>query len=116
MAKRVVNYLVDDFDGSEPAETVTFGVFGVEYEIDLAEHHKAEFEADMNRYIAAGRRVPGRKVRRSLSRHQYLQAARVWLRNNGHDIGDRGRIPKELLAKFDAEGEAALNTENRAAH
>lgn len=109
MATRVVNVLVDDFDGSEPAERMTFWVGGTEYEIDLAEHnrqefedHKREFEKTMHRYIKAGRKVAGRKVKRSASRHQKLQAARAWLRENGHDIGDRGRIPEPLLEQFEA--------------
>jgi hypothetical protein len=105
MAKRVESYLVDDFDGSKPAETVSFGFKGDNYEIDLAEHNAREFEKDLARYIEAGRRVAGRNGRngrRSEQRHQKLQAARVWLRQQGHDISDRGRIPRNLLQKFEA--------------
>jgi hypothetical protein len=35
-------------------------------------------------------------------RHQKLQAARVWLRERGHEISDRGRIPRRLLDEFEA--------------
>lgn len=120
MAKRVVNYLVDDFDGSEPAETVSFGFKGVEYEIDLAARNVRGFEDDMKRYIAAARRVQPRGRRRRSAqrqRHQELQAARVWLRENGYDIGDRGRIPTEWMDKFEAAGgAAAMNTQSRSTH
>jgi hypothetical protein len=34
-------------------------------------------------------------------RHQKLQAARVWLRERGHEISDRGRIPRRLLDEFE---------------
>lgn len=103
MAKKVDTYVVDDFDGSKPAQTVRFGLHGTEYEIDLSEPHTKQLEADLERYIEAGRRVgrTGRTGRRSEQRYAHLQAARTWLRENGHDIGDRGRVPTELMTMFE---------------
>jgi hypothetical protein len=103
MAKKVDSYLVDDFDGSKPAQTVKFGLHGTEYEIDLSEPNTKQLESDLERYIGAGRRVGrgGRTGRRSEQRHAHIQAARVWLRAHGHDIGDRGRVPKELMVMFE---------------
>ena len=108
MAKKVDTYLVDDLDGSRPAETVVFGINGAEYEIDLAEHNAREFFDKLDCYIKAGRRLGrrrgrgGHKGRRSQQRHQKLQAARAWLRERGHEIADRGRIPRRLLDEFEA--------------
>jgi hypothetical protein len=108
MAKKVDAYLVDDLDGSRPAETVIFAINGDQYEIDLAEHNAREFFGRLDCYIKAGRRVGrprgrgGRSGRRSQQRHQKLQAARVWLRERGHEISDRGRIPRRLLDEFEA--------------
>ena len=98
------SYLIDDLDGSRPARPVRFGLHGTEYELDLADHHVQELEDDLARWLTAARRVGrgGRTSRRSVNRHAYLQAARHWLRDHGHDIGDRGRIPKELLDQFAA--------------
>jgi hypothetical protein len=108
MAKKVDTYLVDDLDGSRPAETVIFGINGTEYEIDLAEHNAREFFDKLDCYIKAGRPLErrrgrgGPRGRRSHQRHQKLQAARVWLRERGHEISDRGRIPRRLLDEFEA--------------
>ena len=41
MAQRTQVILVDDIDGSEATQTVTFGIDGVTYEIDLNEEHAA---------------------------------------------------------------------------
>ena len=105
MAKKVESYLVDDLDGSQPAATVSFGVNGTHYEIDLADHNASELLEKLDCYIKAGRRVAARRGTRhgrSGYRHERLQAARKWLRENGHDIGDRGRIARELLEEYEA--------------
>lgn len=106
MAKKVTTTLVDDFDKSTPAETFEFSLEGVHYEIDLCDANADQLRSDFQRYIAAGRKVGRRGARtgrRNEQRHAYLQKAREWLRANGHDIGDRGRVPKELLRKFESE-------------
>ena len=35
MAKQTITQLIDDIDGSEAEETITFGIDGASYEIDL---------------------------------------------------------------------------------
>ncbi len=106
MAEKVDTYLVDDLDGTRPAETVNFRINGAEYDIDLAEHNAREFFDKLDCYIKAGRRVPGRGGGRCNGRrsahHQKLRAARVWPRERGHEISDRGRIPRRLLDEFEA--------------
>ena len=39
MAQRVNVFLVDDIDGSDAAETISFGLDGTRYEIDLNSDH-----------------------------------------------------------------------------
>lgn len=104
MAKKVTTSLVDDFDGSEPAQTVSFAFDHVDYEIDLCDPNIRQFREDMAKYIGKARRVTrnGKTVRRSAARHAHLQAAREWLRSNGYNIGDRGRVPKDKLKEFEA--------------
>ena len=105
MAKKVESYLVDDLDGSQPAQTVRFGLNGAQYEIDLADHNANELLEKLDCYIKAGRRVTVRRggsQGRSGYHHDRLQAARKWLRENGHDIGDRGRIARELLEQYES--------------
>src|SRR5947209_9796942 len=55
MAQRVNVVLVDDIDGSDATETVTFGLDGVQYEIDLSEGHADELRQAMALYIGHGR-------------------------------------------------------------
>lgn len=105
MAKRVTTELVDDFDESTPAETVEFSFQGIDYEIDLSSENTSKLRAELEPYMQAGRKVSRgapRPGRRSMQRHAHLQKARVWLRANGHDIGDRGRVPRELLRLFES--------------
>lgn len=40
MAQRVITTLVDDIDGTEAAETISFAVEGKSYEIDLSEKER----------------------------------------------------------------------------
>jgi hypothetical protein len=54
MASRIV--LIDDLDGSEPADTVTFGIDGAVYEIELSEEHIAQLWTIYEPYVKAGRR------------------------------------------------------------
>lgn len=52
--------LVDDIDGTDAAETVTFSFQGVSYEIDLSEEHAKEIAVDFGKWIESARRVGGR--------------------------------------------------------
>ena len=67
MALRRVVRFVDDFGEGEAAETVVFGLDGVDYEIDLSAGHAARLRAALDRYVAAARMVgdsgPGQAAR-----------------------------------------------------
>ena len=47
MAQKVQVLLVDDLDGSEATETVTFGLDGVSYEIDLSSGNASKLRKDL---------------------------------------------------------------------
>jgi Lsr2 len=111
MAKKVTVTLVDDFDGSGAAdETVEFGLDGVTYEIDLSTKNAAKLRSDLKQWVAAGRRVGGRRRGRSgsggrgrgaIDREQSA-AIREWARRNGHNVSTRGRIPADVIDAFHA--------------
>ena len=61
MAQRVHVVLVDDIDGGDASETVSFGLDGVDYEIDLSERHANELRESLALYVGHGRRTGGRK-------------------------------------------------------
>lgn len=118
MAQKTVIQFVDDLDGSTPdeVETVSFGLDGVTYEIDLGEDNAAGLRDTLAEFVGAARRVGGR-VRRvpvaspagraavvaaGRSREQ-TQAIREWARKNGYEVSDRGRIPTAVIEAFETE-------------
>lgn len=113
MASRTTVTLVDDLDGTSADETVPFGLDGAEYEIDLSSGHAEELRAALEQYVAAGRRTSGRRsstasapTRSSTptngSSRARNQEIRAWANGHGVALGDRGRIPNNVVAAFEA--------------
>lgn len=101
MAQRVQILLEDDITGGNAAETITFGLDGVTYEIDLNEKNAKELRDALAGYIDAGRRVSGRRkssTSSSSSRSNSGELAKIreWARANGHQVSDRGRISQKV--------------------
>jgi Lsr2 len=95
---------IDDIDGSANAQTVTFGLDGVTYEIDLSEGNKARLERAVAPFMAAGRRVSRRTA--APARRQAAQvdraAVRAWARQAGLKVSERGRISADVLRQYEA--------------
>ena len=115
MAQRVNVILVDDIDGSEAAETLTFGLDGVQYEIDLSTDNADKFRDLLAPYVGHARRSGGRRrssggssrsngAAASSSARSGVSAAdiRAWARENGWDVPDRGRVSAEVREAYDA--------------
>ncbi|GAA1305371.1 Lsr2 family protein [Saccharothrix xinjiangensis] len=108
MARQVLVRLVDDLDGSSAGdvETVSFGLDGVSYEIDLSPDNARRLHEALALFIAhadkAGRRggrgAPARRAPRRPSATS--RAIREWARRNGHDLADRGRLPAHVVEEF----------------
>jgi hypothetical protein len=99
MATRVTTTLVDDTDGSEAVETVTFGIDSVQYELDLSGKNAKNLRDDLAPWVAharktGGRRSTGRKSGRTDK--EQISGMRAWLKEHGHDVSERGRIPAKL--------------------
>ena len=60
MAQKVQVLLVDDIDGGTADETVTFGLDGVTYEIDLTAGHATELRDALAQWVGHARKVGGR--------------------------------------------------------
>lgn len=105
MAQKVQVLLVDDINGAEAAETVSFSVDGVSYEIDLTTANAKKLRDDLATWVGHARRSGGRKSSRRATtagvRRGDLSAVREWARNNGHKVSDRGRISAGILAAYD---------------
>jgi hypothetical protein len=107
MAQKVNIILVDDLDGSDATETVSFGLDGTSYEIDLNDAHAAELREALAGYVGHARKVSaarGRKARSSSAPANGPSARelRDWARSNGFEVSDRGRVPAEVRDAFDA--------------
>ena len=105
MARMVSVVITDDLDGSPGAETVSFGLDGVSYEIDLAEPNRTRFADAVAPYITAGRRVSRGGRRRSPGRpagRVDRAAVRAWAREAGLTVSGRGRISAEVIRQYEA--------------
>lgn len=104
MAQKVQVLLVDDIDGGEARETVSFALDGVTYEIDLSEANAGKMRDQLAKWIGHARRSGGRKVstrRTGTPGRRDLNAVREWGRANGFQVSDRGRVSGELQAAYD---------------
>ena len=111
MAQRVNVVLEDDIDKTDAAETVTFGLDGVQYEIDLSERNADKLRDALSLYIAHGRRNGGGRRRGSGAGRQTSTAKaagpsaadiRAWARENGFAVPDRGRVSAEVREAYAA--------------
>ncbi|MFG2194903.1 Lsr2 family protein [Streptomyces sp. NPDC048639] len=103
MAQRVVVTLSDDMDGGEAAETVTFGLDGRFYEIDLTSTNAKKLRGALAPYVEAGRkRSKSGKTYRHTAVAPDPAAVRAWAKSNGMEVPPRGRIPKKVYEAFNA--------------
>lgn len=110
MAQKIQTLFIDDIDGGEAAGTVRFALDGTEYEIDLNARHSEELRSVLGTYVAHARKVSGtaRRGGRAAGRGRgaglvrNTTEIRNWARENGYAIKERGRVPADLVAKYQA--------------
>ncbi|GAA4722370.1 Lsr2 family protein [Nocardioides endophyticus] len=106
MAQKTHIFLEDDLDGSEATETVTFGLDGSSYEIDLNDKNAAKLRDALAPYVGHGRRVGSapRRGRKAAARAGGPSAREIrdWARSNGYDVPDRGRVSADIRAAYEA--------------
>jgi hypothetical protein len=109
MAQKTIVQLIDDLDQGAAAETVSFGLDGTNYEIDLSAKNAAKLRDSLATYVANARRAsrgPGRPAgssrrgRSARGDREQTQAIREWARKNGHKVGEKGRIPAHILEAY----------------
>ena len=104
MAQQTRILFVDDIDGGEAAGTVHFGFDGVSYEIDLSKTHADEFADAIGPYVQVARRIsrPRRRGPSASSGRHDQSAVRTWAREQGLKVSGRGRIPADIVEKYEA--------------
>jgi hypothetical protein len=112
MAQKVQVLLVDDLDGGEASETVSFALDGNNYEIDLSGKNAVELRDALAKYVGSARKAgrstssAGRSSSRrssggstSMDRDQ-AAAIRSWAKGKGLKVSDRGRIPATIIEQY----------------
>src|SRR5215207_3256258 len=124
VAREVIEKLIDDLDGGDAAETVTFGLDGTTYDIDLSKKNAAVFRKSLARYVNAARRstartrstrrtAPSRSTRRAAApstngsqptRDFDIVQLREWAGANKVAVPARGRIPTSVVEQYKQAG------------
>jgi Lsr2 len=112
VAKQTTVKLVDDLDGSEAVDTVAFSIDGRQYEMDLSDKNAAKLRDALAPFVASVRQIGGGRRRRTspkaapegkareTTNRERTAAIREWARQHGHQISDRGRIPKSIVEAY----------------
>lgn len=104
MAQKVNIVLVDDIDGSEADETVSFGLDGTQYEIDLTSANADKLRKALAPFVAHARKGAGGGRRRGGRTTGGPTPAQIrdWARANGMSVSERGRVSAEVRAAYAA--------------
>ena len=112
MARKVAVTLVDDIDGGEAGETLTFKLDGTTYQIDVSAKRADDLRASLWPFISKARKVGrgGLAVARRTqatrpARNDRAQnrAIRDWARRKKIELSDRGRIPHHIVEQYQAQ-------------
>jgi hypothetical protein len=115
VARRTIQLLTDDIDGSEAAETIKFALDGAQYEIDLSSDNASQLRSVLGSYVANARKVGRGGVvvggRAAVARtrggatgdRDQNKAIRDWAQSKGLPVSDRGRIKQEVVDRYNAE-------------
>ena len=105
MATRTMITLEDDLDGGPAEETVRFSLGAAEYEMDLSAANAGRFRAQLAPFVEHARKVGrGQRARpgRTSATRRDSAGVRAWAREHGIEISERGRIPANVIAKYEA--------------
>lgn len=106
MAQKVTVQLVSDLSGEDIGEgagqSVKFGWLGAEYSVDLTNKEVEKFAKAIEPFVNVATKTGGRKSSGSAGPKKDTRAIREWANANGHEVGDRGRIPAEVIAAYEA--------------
>lgn len=104
MAQRVQVILEDDLNGGSADETVRFALDGRSYEIDLSSNNAKRLRDSLRPYVERARKAGGTRQRRTrqVSSRRHSAEIRAWARAQGIEVSERGRIPADVMSKYEA--------------
>jgi hypothetical protein len=109
VAQKISVTFACDYDSKEIPEgehlTRAFSLDGRDYEIDLCERHSQKFDEVVGRFAQRARKLSGRvgrPKRRTAAHRQRSADIRAWAKSSGMEVSDRGRIPANVIAKYEA--------------
>ena len=106
MTQREVTVLEDDIDGGPGDETVSFGLDGQDWEIDLSRVNADQLRATLRPWLQVARPA-GRTPRAASFKVETPadpRAVRAWATARGLDVPSTGRIPQDVIDQFHAAG------------
>lgn len=107
MASREIIEYTSDLSGEvitgEGSHTVTLSLDGSEYEMDLTADEQNQLRDIMSPYIASATKATrtGKRFTRTTVAAD-SQVVRAWAQSNGHNVPDKGRVPSDVRALYDA--------------
>lgn len=109
MATQTTITLTDDISGGKADETVTFGLDGHTYEIDLTKKNATGLRKALETYVEHGRRAARtpaaersmpRRGRRTSAQGPNPAHVREWAGQNGIEISTRGRVATSVIDAY----------------
>lgn len=109
MAQKVSVTYACDYDQKEipPGQhrVRRFSFDGRDYEMDLCLKHSTRLDEAIGRYAQHARKSSARPVRtkrRTAAHRQHSANVRAWAKQTGIEVSDRGRIPADVIARYEA--------------
>src|SRR5699024_7370801 len=106
IARKTSTELIDAVEGGTAAETVSFALDGVAYEIDLSEKNAGTLREELAGWVDKARRVGGRRHRGTGSGSRSGssgESARIreWARGQGYEVSQRGRVAAHIRRAYE---------------
>jgi len=109
VAQKVSVTFACDYDSKEIPSgehlTRAFSLDGRDYEIDLCEKHSQKFDEVMKRFAEKARKASSkmpRTKRRTTAHRRRSAEIRAWAKRSGLEVSDRGRIPTQVIKRYEA--------------
>lgn len=104
MCMAIKSVVESDLSGKQGASTFTFAVGDTMYEIDLTKEERDEFENYLRGYAKKGRKASLEGTKKPVVPETTAEERveiRNWGRENGFEVPERGKIPKEVQRAYD---------------